>query len=754
MSSSGGGGGGGGGGGPARVTIPETVLKTIQSIREITGKQHSDEDIYSVLRDCSMDPNDTAQKLLYLDTFHEVKRKHEKRDRRKEMSSTQGRGARGGRGNNSANHAYSDAVGGRNASFRRENGVNHMKERRPSASLPVVHKTNSSAAVTGTKASTVSPNGPSSLSSGSSSPGLGQQSPESIVDFTKDSSDADVKKPESPLCLPGVPKATPNQVAEPVIQVQQGKPTSNLNDLPNPTISSSVSGVYSSESNPVLEPSMTQDPSAAGGIKQEVENQGRAAGQYHMQCNKLVSYDDPSELPKNETATSSIINSVYRNKLPGKLKAAEKELSETLQPSLSDRDNFLPVGHSSCYSNSSQESILPQTVVSSNDVQADDSSCLLPEQTVPNGHVTFPNHFKVPEALKTGLTFGSFDTNSGLGTEFGNSNGCGISGTHAIESSCGNDETAREPSSNQSISSTTQVDNSDQPESPQPSFEKVTNSEDSFVSTANSKSDKAMQETVLLPEGNQNPIVQIAPNYGLGIMPAMQGGHLLQFEGHEIQARDMSHLSGYVSENPTTSSSPSPTPPVQNSLAASPHQILFRPPYPPSYIPYGHYFNPYFLPPMHQFLSHNGLSQQLSTGNTFLTPAPGMKFPLPQFNPGTSTGNPAPIGIQPLYGAYASSPIGFNPASGVTSGCSDCNNDLSTSQLKESQNYTTGPLVGHGPFPGIYPPVQTIAAASTLNPLLQQSQAGSATVETVGLGHPSGAYQQTQLAQINWNSNY
>lgn len=87
-----------------------------------------------------------------------------------------------------------------------------------------------------------------------------------------------------------------------------------------------------------------------------------------------------------------------------------------------------------------------EAVVSSNDVQADDSSCLLPEQTAPNGHVTFPNHFKVPEALKTGLTFGSFDTNSGLGTEFGNSNGCGISGIHAIESSCGNDETAREPS--------------------------------------------------------------------------------------------------------------------------------------------------------------------------------------------------------------------------------------------------------------------------------------------------------------------
>ncbi|KAJ6776063.1 FLOCCULATION PROTEIN (DUF1296) [Salix koriyanagi] len=77
------------GGGGSSVTIPKNVKKTIQSIREITGKQHSDEDIYSVLQDCAMDLDDTAQKLLYLDTFHEVKRKH---DRRK---GAQERGAEG-----------------------------------------------------------------------------------------------------------------------------------------------------------------------------------------------------------------------------------------------------------------------------------------------------------------------------------------------------------------------------------------------------------------------------------------------------------------------------------------------------------------------------------------------------------------------------------------------------------------------------------------------------------------------------------
>lgn len=51
------------------ITIPDNVKKTIQSIREITGKNHSDEDVYSVLQDCSMDPDDTAQKLLFLGIF-------------------------------------------------------------------------------------------------------------------------------------------------------------------------------------------------------------------------------------------------------------------------------------------------------------------------------------------------------------------------------------------------------------------------------------------------------------------------------------------------------------------------------------------------------------------------------------------------------------------------------------------------------------------------------------------------------------
>jgi hypothetical protein len=50
-------------GGGVRVSIPSNARKTIQNIKEIAGN-HSDEEIYAMLKECSMDPNETAQKLL------------------------------------------------------------------------------------------------------------------------------------------------------------------------------------------------------------------------------------------------------------------------------------------------------------------------------------------------------------------------------------------------------------------------------------------------------------------------------------------------------------------------------------------------------------------------------------------------------------------------------------------------------------------------------------------------------------------
>lgn len=61
--------------------IPADLRKTIQTIKEIIAGTHSDEEIHATLKESNMDPNETAQKLLTQDPFHEVKRKWEKKKR-------------------------------------------------------------------------------------------------------------------------------------------------------------------------------------------------------------------------------------------------------------------------------------------------------------------------------------------------------------------------------------------------------------------------------------------------------------------------------------------------------------------------------------------------------------------------------------------------------------------------------------------------------------------------------------------------
>ncbi|XBI08234.1 hypothetical protein VPH35_135992 [Triticum aestivum] len=77
--------GGVGGGGPRASSDSKAVRSpnpaidsTIKSIKEVVGG-HSEDDIYDALRESNMDPNETAQRLLNQDPFHEVKRKRDKK---------------------------------------------------------------------------------------------------------------------------------------------------------------------------------------------------------------------------------------------------------------------------------------------------------------------------------------------------------------------------------------------------------------------------------------------------------------------------------------------------------------------------------------------------------------------------------------------------------------------------------------------------------------------------------------------------
>ncbi|KAE8708087.1 hyphally regulated cell wall protein 3-like isoform X2 [Hibiscus syriacus] len=136
------------GGGFRVSSIPNSVRKTIQNIKEITGN-HSEDEIYAVLKECSMDPNETAQRLLLQDPFREVKRK---RDRKKEnlnnkesaesrwRPGSQGRGTRGGRGNFPPRYA-AETVVSKSSGLGRDNGMNQVAEKGSDQSLSTLQET-------------------------------------------------------------------------------------------------------------------------------------------------------------------------------------------------------------------------------------------------------------------------------------------------------------------------------------------------------------------------------------------------------------------------------------------------------------------------------------------------------------------------------------------------------------------------------------------------------------------------------------
>ncbi|KAJ4830667.1 hypothetical protein Tsubulata_038778 [Turnera subulata] len=731
---------GGGGGGAARSTVPEAALGLIKDIREITGKQHSDEDIYTVLQDCNMDPDETAQRLLYIDTFHEVK---SKRDRRKETSVVKGRWARGGRGNYYA--PRSDAIGRRNSAYRRENGAIYTSEKDSSASVQASQGRNDMLPLPVAKDSAINGNGHSSLANGSSNLGHGPPYPDGEV-LTKDNPPVDVKNPETVVPLPAVASSVSNRTFMSVVR----------DHIPAPSTARHA-GVQDAVNTRL-------------GLKVAEQNQIEANGQ--------VSLSLGSKSPKNEKVASRIVNSRKEQKASGKSKTAAKNtLSEPVQvSSLSKHDDSLPISSSGKPSSSTEGSV-EQAMVSPEDAQAEAISKSLHKPPMPNGYVTFPDHLKVPDALKSGLIFGNFDVTPGSGTNYSDGSGSDLTSTNTIQLSNEIDAIAQESStSNEGISTTTHVNHSDKSDSSQHVPEQA--ADVLMFSKSDPAVDQIRHNPLLHGEVDVNSIGGGPPNYAASIMPTEgdSDSDSEQNVGDDGQARVDSHLSSFASENPTSSSTPNLSPPVLNSPAAS-QPVFFRPPYPPNFFQYGHYFNPYFVP-MH-LVSHSGLPQQQAAGS-------GGKLSLQSLKPVSGAGNPTPIA--PLYGSFGSSLTSFNPVPAVSSGTSGGDGEgLSASQLKENN---AGPLrevaawippqgqditslqqlnslyhlhqgqhlsfsparPGHGPYPGIYQAVQSVAALASVNPPVQQSQAISGANETIAA--PSAAAQQPQLAQMNWTPSY
>ncbi|KAJ6415852.1 hypothetical protein OIU84_004609 [Salix udensis] len=276
------GGGGGGASSEQQHTLSARVRKTIQSIKEILGN-FSDADIYMVLKENNMDPNETAQKLLNQDPFHEVKRKRDKKkesmsyrgsvDSRKPESFHQGMRPRTFLDGNARRGGFAqiDTIANRgvNREFRvvRDNRVNRNANKEPKPALlqgSTSAKEQGSGVVTKNSSTGISNNNlkpPNARSSTQTSNGCTDPEPRYNRDAKSRVGDRKVVSEEK--------RSTASNATTSRAQVV--KPNNSQQHDASLAPSNSVVGVYSSSTDPVHVPSPdSRSSGAVGAIKREV----------------------------------------------------------------------------------------------------------------------------------------------------------------------------------------------------------------------------------------------------------------------------------------------------------------------------------------------------------------------------------------------------------------------------------------------------------------------------------------------------
>ncbi|XP_057529349.1 GBF-interacting protein 1-like isoform X2 [Amaranthus tricolor] len=621
--------------------IPNNVRKTIQHIKEITSN-HSEEDIYAMLKECSMDPNETTQRLLHLDTFHEVKRKREKRkeslnsrlrEEPKWKPGHQGRGTRSARGNPFSQHQQPthDTGRRRTATLCKENGVEETGEKGFRHSPVLVSKEIKSVQPRNLeKLSSIITNGPLGLPSVSLSGGDGFISSKMGYSYiTKENVGA----------------------------------TADIVSIEPTTIAENAS----SASNPLLVLPCDSRASKAGTIKEEVCDQ-------HM--SSVMTSPQPADEGLDVTEFVS----------DGDLNQDEHDFdSSQVSSSTSEKQPYelVEVAHLK---------VSGECVVAENSQGVKDATTKLHNLKFSDGqHVIIPQHIQVPDSVKNVLTFGSLDARFEIKENSVNNESNEISDTAADSvqaetvskfSTCDQDD----------VSTTSQANNADNSLLPLPL--PVTYSPmDTNSSSIMVLNDDQPKQDNLTAVGPPFPVVQTTPSFNFGYMPPMLANVLSRPEGFESQAHVLNSLVGSSMTTAATS------PPLTQSTGAGPSSVtvspqpipLFRQPYPPNYMPYNPYFSPFYVPPtMHQYFGHATFPPPLPTGGMYI-PSPlaasGIKISPPSFKPGTNTGNQTTVGVPPGYGAYNISQAGFNQNASLAYGSSSNAEDIGTPALMENKIY-------------------------------------------------------------------
>ncbi|KAG7624425.1 putative GBF-interacting protein [Arabidopsis thaliana] len=698
----------------ARVSISATTRKMIQNIKETTAGNYSEDEIIAMLHECNMDPDETAQRLLLQDPFHEVKKKRDKRKENinnKDSAESQwrsgggGRGSRGGRMNFSSRHASNDVAGAKN-SFKKENGPKQVID--PSTSTSQEIKTKDIALVSSHSAvmdkSTVGPKSGSSdvrqssnLPAGSGQLKAGRSSvPSNNIDGA-----------------PSSVELSKNRVAvgSRVVHTEQKA----VDSLPLPRPSSSE--VRFTSSNPKSE--QTAPEQHIGESKSHTRSRG---------VGKTAVNDTYGSRPasSHSNSTGSRPSSNYSNRS-----------HQTVGPqrgagSIKEWKPKPVVNHNTTRgsgASSTGETLAVPTEASDKSVEdatpsAEATSRLqrqLEDLQIQRQHVIIPNHILVPEAERTKLSFGSFDadfsiTSSTVAFPQSEKRSAPLShNSQEVEESFAEEE-FRHPTVH---SIEKEEDGNVYSESPSQVPDNMAGEGNTATNTA-PEYDVTKQENMLESESNQNSFDQVPSNI-IGIVPPAPGNQHPQFETSDPQARDALRLPSFMGQQPFDTASyyaqfyrsgpdsdgrvspfvspgvaskfngitvlpphssqtmqeggnnlvlstASPPPLVtqaaglmQSSIPVTQQPVpVFRPPglhmshYPPNYVPYG-YFSPFYLPPptMHQYLSNGAYAQQPQASGVYPPPpgtATGGKYTLPHYKPGTNTGNMTHVGITGGYG--------------------------------------------------------------------------------------------------------
>ncbi|CAA6672435.1 unnamed protein product [Spirodela intermedia] len=734
-------------GGLSIVSIPSGVKKVIQDIKEIS-RSHSDEEIYAMLRECSMDPNETVQRLLSQDPFHEVKRKRDKKkenlNSREQVDSRwkppmHRRDPRTGRGTYSSRYISHDAGVGRSNVAGKDNVI-----------TPVSGKDIRSAS--------------SSSGSQEMEDNLGVSQSSSLFGFTNGSTTSALVDSSQEFGFQmseghGLHFSDENSIGRTVPGGTHAESVQTTNGFPS---SRTLSGVDASASDPVLVHSIDRRVSGMVGAIQHtvginVATSDTYAG-YDMPSNERATerttfvrqgnlptnsqvLDAPQPLSNSQFGSSSSWASSNYGSRPQVIAPQKAAPSKEWKPKSAIQvpgqvaviTGVAADAPGSFETNSWSEPGVPEEAASKIELKLEDLHLSDGE------HVIIPNHLQVPEAERSGLSFGSFDASFSLGTSFANGPDNGKYSILLTNASPIHEENIKaSPLSTQNTYTTAQEEE-DLPEHAQSASQMPENySGETDASSSISPEpeyDQNNQAEVEQSQGAQFSIIHNPPIYSaFGLIPPTVGNQFAPFESSGVQAHDSSSLTSFIVQqqfdpsagyytqlyqpasdanghlpqylalgaapkynenaNPLPhgtqpAQEPNANPPGDDPAACSCLPTTSQPPFislSPKLFPIPLLFSILYLPPIQHYLSSPTFLPQPLAGSLH-PPAVAAAATTAAMSDKRNTGNATHSGMPNGYGSYP--PAGYIPSPAAATGNST-NEDLPGPHYGDGNLYIPG----------------------------------------------------------------